>query len=87
MDLVEAKKQSAKARWIASLLLVGITILYLIALYLEAKHWVFPWLKSFAEAGLIGGLADWFAVTALFRYPLGIPIPHTAILPKKKDKI
>lgn len=39
------------------------------------------------EAGLVGGLADWFAVTALFRHPLGIPIPHTALLPKNRDKV
>ncbi|AET58696.1 membrane protein [Paenibacillus terrae HPL-003] len=39
------------------------------------------------EAGLVGGLADWFAVTALFRHPLGIPIPHTALLPKNRDKL
>src|SRR6476620_9252393 len=39
------------------------------------------------EAGLVGGLADWFAVTALFRHPLGIPIPHTALLPKKRNSI
>ena len=36
---------------------------------------------------MVGGLADWFAVTALFRYPLGLPIPHTAIIPRKKDQI
>ncbi|WNF22289.1 DUF445 domain-containing protein [Mesobacillus jeotgali] len=39
------------------------------------------------EAGLVGGLADWFAVTALFRHPMGIPIPHTALLPKNRDKV
>lgn len=39
------------------------------------------------EAGLVGGLADWFAVTALFRHPLGIPIPHTALLPRNRDKV
>src|SRR3954451_8655861 len=39
------------------------------------------------EAGLVGGLADWFAVTALFRHPLGIPIPHTALLPKNRDRM
>ena len=39
------------------------------------------------EAGVIGGLADWFAVTALFRHPLGIPIPHTALLPKNRKKM
>jgi uncharacterized membrane-anchored protein YjiN (DUF445 family) len=44
-------------------------------------------LQSGFEAGLVGGLADWFAVTALFRHPLGIPIPHTALLPKNRDKI
>ncbi|WP_028547720.1 DUF445 domain-containing protein [Paenibacillus sp. UNC451MF] len=49
-----------------------------------------PWVRfaqSGFEAGLVGGLADWFAVTALFRHPLGIPIPHTALLPKNRDKV
>jgi uncharacterized membrane-anchored protein YjiN (DUF445 family) len=48
-----------------------------------------PWgfAQTAAEAALVGGLADWFAVTALFRHPLGIPIPHTAIIPRKKDQI
>jgi uncharacterized membrane-anchored protein YjiN (DUF445 family) len=43
--------------------------------------------KAFAEAAMVGGLADWFAVTALFRHPLGLPIPHTAIIPSNKDRI
>ena len=50
----------------------------------------FLWLgyvKAFAEAAMVGGLADWFAVTALFRHPLGLPIPHTAIIPRNKDRI
>src|SRR3569833_1115489 len=50
----------------------------------------YPWLsyvKAFAEAAMGGGLADWFAVTALFRHPLGLPIPHTAIIPRNKDRI
>src|SRR5438552_17033557 len=50
----------------------------------------YPWLgyvKAFAEAAMVGGLADWFAVTALFRHPLGLPIPHTAIIPRHKDRI
>src|SRR5918992_1332111 len=42
--------------------------------------------KAFAEAAMVGGLADWFAVTALFRHPLGIPIPHTAVVPERKDQ-
>src|SRR5205814_1539956 len=45
------------------------------------------YVKSFAEAAMVGGLADWFAVTALFRHPLGLPIPHTAIIPRNKDRI
>jgi uncharacterized membrane-anchored protein YjiN (DUF445 family) len=44
-------------------------------------------LRGGFEAGLVGGLADWFAVTALFRHPLGIPIPHTALLPKNRDRM
>lgn len=48
--------------------------------------WV-RFLQSGFEAGLVGGLADWFAVTALFRHPLGIPIPHTALLPKNRERV
>ena len=44
-------------------------------------------LRATAEAAMVGGIADWFAVTALFRHPLGLPIPHTAIIPEKKDQI
>lgn len=51
-----------------------------------APTWV-GYVRAAAEAGMIGGLADWFAVTALFRHPLRLPIPHTAIIPKKKDQL
>src|ERR1700681_3597106 len=44
-------------------------------------------LQAAAKAGFVGGIADWFAVTALFRHPLGIPIPHTAIIPKQKERL
>src|SRR6266496_461336 len=50
----------------------------------------YPWLgyvRATAEASLVGGLADWFAVTALFRRPLGLPIPHTAIVATRKERI
>src|SRR2546425_7681361 len=50
----------------------------------------YPWLgyvRATAEASLVGGLADWFAVTALFRHPLGLPIPHTAIVATRKERI
>ena len=45
------------------------------------------WLRAMSEAALVGGIADWFAVVALFKHPLGLPIPHTAIIPKSKDEI
>lgn len=51
-----------------------------------APAWV-GFVRAAAEAGMVGGLADWFAVTALFKYPMGIPIPHTAIIPNKKDQV
>jgi uncharacterized membrane-anchored protein YjiN (DUF445 family) len=62
------------------------------AVFFAANAWdeAYPWLgfvKAFAEAAMVGGLADWFAVTALFRHPLGLPIPHTAIIPRNKDRI
>ncbi len=50
-------------------------------------HPAWGFVHAFAEAAMVGGLADWFAVTALFRHPLGIPIPHTAIIPENKDRI
>ncbi|WP_372509614.1 DUF445 domain-containing protein [Mycobacterium alsense] len=55
-----------------------------------AGGWVGPWVGyvgAAAEAGMVGALADWFAVTALFKHPLGIPIPHTAIIKRKKDQL
>lgn len=54
--------------------------------YLDA-HPAWGYVHAFAEAAMVGGLADWFAVTALFRHPLGVPIPHTAIIPENKDRI
>ena len=56
------------------------------ARYLEV-HPAWGYVHAFAEAAMVGGLADWFAVTALFRRPLGLPIPHTAIIPENKDRI
>src|SRR6185503_7007119 len=52
----------------------------------DAGAWV-GYVRATAEASMVGALADWFAVTALFRHPMGLPIPHTAIIPRKKDQI
>ncbi|MBI4934478.1 MAG: DUF445 domain-containing protein [Actinobacteria bacterium] len=68
-------------------LLVFVTIVFLVARWLEEDHSWVGYIRAFAEAAMIGALADWFAVTALFRHPLGIPIPHTAIIPNRKDQI
>ncbi|TPG43593.1 DUF445 domain-containing protein [Sphingomonas koreensis] len=74
-------------RLVATGLLVVMAVLYVVARALDARHPAFGYLRSFAEAAMVGGLADWFAVTALFRHPLGLPIPHTAIVPRNKDRI
>ncbi len=76
-----------RMRAVATLLLAAMAILFVIATSLAARHPLWPWVQAFAEAALVGGLADWFAVTALFRHPLGVPIPHTAIIPRSKDRI
>ncbi len=69
-------------------LLALMTVVFIVARAAEegGEAWV-GYVRAMAEAAMVGGLADWFAVTALFRYPLGIPIPHTAIIPSRKDQI
>ena len=71
---------------IAGGLMVAAAMLFLIARFHKGLgYW--GWLSAFAEAAMVGALADWFAVVALFRHPLGVPIPHTAIIPNKKNTI
>ncbi|WCO67854.1 DUF445 domain-containing protein [Iamia majanohamensis] len=68
-------------------LLVGATIVFLVT---RVREDATPWLgyvRATAEAAMVGAVADWFAVTALFRHPLGVPVPHTAIIPARKDDI
>lgn len=74
-------------RALATAMLAGMAALFVATSGLEAQHPAWGFVRAFAEAGLVGGIADWFAVTALFRHPLGIPIPHTAIVPRNKDRI
>ena len=68
-------------------MLVVMAGVYLLARAFADLHPAIGFVKAFAEAAMVGGLADWFAVTALFRHPLGLPIPHTAIIPRNKDRI
>ncbi|MEO1064511.1 MAG: DUF445 domain-containing protein [Actinomycetota bacterium] len=72
--------------WRATALLVLSAVAYVVTRRLGDDGWL-GYANAAAEAALIGGLADWFAVTALFRHPLGLPIPHTAILPTRKDAL
>jgi uncharacterized membrane-anchored protein YjiN (DUF445 family) len=68
-------------------LLIGAAVVFVVTRTLEDDlGWVAP-IRATAEAAMVGALADWFAVTALFRHPMGIPIPHTAIIPANKDRI
>lgn len=71
----------------ATALLAGAAALLVAARIGRGQHPAWDWLGAFAEAALVGGLADWFAVVALFRRPLGLPIWHTAIIPAHKDDI
>ena len=74
-------------RIVATGLLIAMAALYIAARSTEGMHPAIGYVRAFAEAAMVGGLADWFAVTALFRHPLGLPIPHTAIIPRNKDRI
>jgi uncharacterized membrane-anchored protein YjiN (DUF445 family) len=77
--------QLRRMKRIPLLLLCLMALLFALTLHSPAS-WA-AWLHAFAEAGMVGALADWFAVVALFRHPLGLPIPHTAIIPNRKNDI
>jgi uncharacterized membrane-anchored protein YjiN (DUF445 family) len=82
----EARRSLARHRAFATSLLVVMGVVAV------GSHWLPPTyakglLEAAAKAGFIGGIADWFAVTALFRHPLGLPIPHTAIVPSHKERL
>ncbi len=76
-----------RMKWRAGGLLIAVTALFVIMrATTDGSGWA-GYVEAAAEAAMVGGVADWFAVTALFRHPLGIPIPHTAIIPNRKDQI
>ncbi|WP_251199528.1 DUF445 domain-containing protein [Aromatoleum aromaticum] len=79
-------RQLAKMKRLAAALLVAVTALFVVA-RLQQGAGIWAWVAAFAEAAMIGALADWFAVVALFRHPLGLPIPHTAIIPANKERL
>ncbi|WHY87623.1 DUF445 domain-containing protein [Neobacillus novalis] len=79
-------KQKSKSQHLAAISLIVMAAGFLATIPLPLSVWR-TILQGGFEAGLVGGLADWFAVTALFRHPMGLPIPHTALLPKNREKI
>ena len=87
LSTVQQERQLGRMRRLATGLLALMAVVFVAARILQPRA---PWLDyvaAFAEAAMVGALADWFAVTALFRAPLGLPIPHTAIIPRNKDRI
>lgn len=76
-----------RMRRLATGMLVAMLVVLVLANVFLSIHPSIGYLRAFAEAAVVGALADWFAVTALFRQPLGLPIPHTAIVPRNKERI
>src|SRR5579864_6625801 len=76
-----------RVKALATLVLGATLTLFILAKWLTPVHPVFGFIAAFAEAATIGGLADWYAVVALFRRPLGLPIPHTAIIQSNQHRI
>ena len=88
--LTPAENERARAlsrmKWIATGLFVLMAVVFGLTFLMPDERWL-GYVRAFSEAAMVGALADWFAVTALFRHPFGIPIPHTAIVPNNKDQI
>ncbi|GAA4486892.1 DUF445 domain-containing protein [Rhodococcus olei] len=89
VDDAAKRRDLRRMKAVATGFLLAATVLYLFCRWQETRgagEWV-GYVRAASEAGMVGALADWFAVTALFRRPLGLPIPHTAIIKKKKDQL
>ncbi|MER9073694.1 DUF445 domain-containing protein [Mesorhizobium sp. M0904] len=76
-----------RTKFVAAAALAFCVLVFAVAKSLESRHAWLGFVAAFAEAATIGGLADWYAVVALFRRPLGLPIPHTAIIPENQNRI
>src|SRR5690606_17746635 len=88
-QMKKKKKQLQKHKFLATSLFVLMGLIYLLMLYLQQRintNWI-GYIKAFSEAAMVGALADWFAVTALFKHPLGIKIPHTNLISNNKNTL
>jgi uncharacterized membrane-anchored protein YjiN (DUF445 family) len=81
------RRRLRRMRTLATGLLLVLAALLIASVALEPRYSWLTWVEAFAEAAMVGAVADWFAVVALFRHPLGLPIPHTAIVPRNKNRI
>jgi uncharacterized membrane-anchored protein YjiN (DUF445 family) len=86
-EVESAPGRGTKIWWVATGLLVVMALIFGVTTYIGAESNWLKMLRAFSEAAMVGALADWFAVTALFRRPLGLPIPHTGIIPNNKSRI
>jgi uncharacterized membrane-anchored protein YjiN (DUF445 family) len=86
-NVAERQARLTRMKRIATGLFIFVTAVFVATRLLEERYPWLGWVRAMSEAAMVGALADWFAVTALFRHPLGIPIPHTAIVPNRKDRI
>ena len=83
----ERSRDLARIKIVATALLAFSVVVAFAARWLESRHWSLGYVAAWAEAAAVGGLADWYAVVALFRHPCGIPLPHTAIISSNRDRI
>ena len=83
----ERRRALRRMKGVALGALLGMAVVFAVAFALQREVEWLQYVRAAAEGGMVGALADWFAVTALFRHPLGLPIPHTAIIPRRKDEI
>jgi len=83
----DIEQPDRRMHMVATGMLIVMALVFVAARWFEGVHPAVGFVQAFAEAAMVGGLADWFAVTALFRHPLRLPIPHTAIIPRNKDRI
>lgn len=87
IEEIEKLRQLNRVKMLASLVLLACFCVMVIAKLLEHTHPIFGFVAAFAEAATIGGIADWYAVVALFKQPLNLPFPHTAIIPNNQTRI
>ena len=86
-DEQERQRQLDRMKRRATGLLVLMGAVFVATSILLPRYGWLGYIRALAEASLVGGIADWFAITALFRHPLNVPIPHTANIPSRKDRI